>query len=165
MGAFDSMKVQNPVALVAAVVSCIVLGSLGGIVTITGPGSWYALLAKPAFSPPGWLFAPVWTLLFILMGISLWMVWNKGAGRRNVRIALGIFAVQFAFNIAWSFLFFGMQSPFLGLVDILILWVLILATIVCFYRVQRTAAYLLIPYILWVSFASFLNYTIYVMNL
>lgn len=164
MGAFDKMNVQNPVALVAAVLSCIILGSLGGIVTRTGPDTWYALLAKPAFSPPGWLFGPVWTLLFILMGISLWMVWKEGIEKRDVRIALGIFAMQFLFNIAWSFLFFGMQSPFLGLVDILILWVLILATIVCFFRVQKTAAYLLIPYILWVSFASFLNYTIYILN-
>jgi tryptophan-rich sensory protein len=164
MGAFDKMNVQNPVALVAAILSCIILGSLGGIVTRTGPDTWYALLEKPAFSPPGWLFGPVWTLLFILMGISLWMVWKEGIEKRDVRIALGVFAVQFIFNIAWSFLFFGMQSPFLGLVDILILWILILATIVCFFQVQKTAAFLLIPYILWVSFASFLNYTIFILN-
>ncbi len=98
------------------------------------------------------------------MGIALYLIWESGVERREVKIALGIFGVQFFFNVLWSFLFFGMQSPLLGLIDIVILWVLIAATIIAFYRVKKTAAYLLIPYICWVSIATALTYSIYVLN-
>ncbi|HRY76356.1 MAG TPA: tryptophan-rich sensory protein, partial [Methanoregulaceae archaeon] len=101
--------------LIGFVLLCNILGGLGSIVTITGPGSWYASLVKPSFTPPGWVFAPVWITLFTLMGIALYLVWESGRERREVKTALGIFGVQFALNILWSFLFFGMRSPLLGL--------------------------------------------------
>jgi len=155
---------QSVLKLIAFVLLCNILGGLGSIVTITGPGSWYASLVKPSFTPPGWVFAPVWITLFTLMGIALYLVWESGRERREVKTALGIFGVQFALNILWSFLFFGMRSPLLGLIDIVILWVLIAATIVAFYRVRKAAAYLLIPYICWVSIATALTYNILILN-
>jgi tryptophan-rich sensory protein len=162
---------ENPFAspgslpkMVLAIIACNVFGGLGAFVTTTGPGTWYAGLVKPFFTPPGWVFAPVWITLFTLMGIALWLIWECGTERPDVRIALGLFGVQFVFNVLWSFLFFGLMSPFLALVDIVILWVLIVATIAAFYRVRKGAAYVLIPYICWVSLATALTYTIWVLN-
>jgi len=161
-----SQHLKSPAVfrLAAAVLFCVIAGSLGSVVTITGPGSWYEGLLKPTFQPPNWIFAPVWTTLFIMMGIALYLVWNEGLQNPNVKPALAVFGLQFILNILWSFLFFGMQSPFLGLAGIIILWFLILATIALFFRVKRSAAFLLVPYILWVSFAMFLNYTIWALN-
>jgi tryptophan-rich sensory protein len=150
--------------LAAAILFCLIAGSLGSLVTINGPGSWYASLQKPFFAPPNWVFAPVWITLFILMGIALYLVWQCGTENREVKTALGIFGVQFALNIIWSFLFFGLESSLLGLIDIILLWVMILVTIRAFYRVKKSAAYLLIPYLAWVSLASALNGAVYFMN-
>jgi len=150
--------------LIAAILVCNIAGSLGALVTTTGPGSWYAALEKPFFTPPGWVFAPVWTTLFTLMGVALFLVWESGTGRREVRVALALFGVQFACNVLWSFLFFGLRSPALGLADIVLLWVLIAATIAAFYRVRKSAAWLLVPYICWVSVATALNYGVWVLN-
>ena len=133
--------------------------------TVTGPGSWYSTLQKPFFAPPNWVFAPVWITLFILMGIALYLVWQCGTENRDVKIALGIFGVQFFLNVIWSFLFFGLRSPLLGFIDIIILWVAIMVTIGAFYRVKKSAAYFLIPYIAWVTLASALNGAIYFMNI
>lgn len=156
--------IRSPLILIIAIVICNLAGLLGSLVTVTGPGSWYAGIAKPAFSPPGFLFAPVWTTLYILMGISLYLIWMEGTGRKDVRIALGVFAIQLVLNGLWTFLFFGLQSPILGLAEILVLWVFIVLTIVLFHRIRKTAAYLLVPYLLWVSFAAFLTYTIWTLN-
>ncbi len=131
---------------------------------MTGPGSWYDSLQKPFFTPPGWVFAPVWITLFTLMGIALYLIWESGTGRSEVKTALMLFGVQFALNVLWSFLFFGLRSPILGLIDIIILWVLIAATIRAFYGVKKSAAYLLIPYIAWVTVATALNGAIWLMN-
>lgn len=150
--------------LIAAILLCNLIGSIGSLVTITGPGSWYASLQKPFFTPPGWVFAPVWITLFTLMGIALYLAGESGMERREVKIALGMFAVQFVFNVLWSFLFFGLRSPLLGLIDIAVLWVLIAATIVAFHTVKKSAAYLLLPYLCWVTIAMALNYGIYVLN-
>jgi len=150
--------------MILAILACNIFGSLGALVTATGPGSWYAALEKPFFTPPGWVFAPVWITLFTLMGTGLVLVGESGAGRREVRIALGIFGVQFVFNVLWSFLFFGLRSPFLGLADILVLWVLIAATVAAWYRVRRSAGLLLIPYLCWVTLAAALNYGVWVLN-
>jgi len=150
--------------LIASIVFCILIGSLGSLVTGTGPGSWYWSLQKPWFTPPGWVFAPVWITLFTLMGIALFLVSAAGTEKREVRIAITVFGIQFALNVLWSFLFFGLRSPLLGLADIGILWVLIVVTIASFYRVKKVAAYLLIPYISWVSIAMALNYGIYILN-
>ncbi len=150
--------------LIAVILVCNGIGSLGALVTVTGPGSWYAALEKPFFTPPGWVFAPVWITLFILMGVAFFLIWESGTGRREVRIALAIFGIQFVINVLWSFLFFGLRSPILGLADIILLWILIAATIAAFYRVRKSAAWLLIPYICWVTLATALNYGIYVLN-
>jgi len=157
-------RIQSVPKLAAAILICIIVGSIGSLVTMTGPGSWYDSLQKPFFTPPGWVFAPVWITLFTLMGIALYLVWESGTERSEVKAALVLFGFQFALNVLWSFLFFGLRSPILGLIDIILLWVLIAATIRAFYSVKKSAAYLLIPYIAWVTLASALNGAIYFMN-
>jgi tryptophan-rich sensory protein len=122
------------------------------------------MLQKPSFAPPNRVFFPVWTALFIMMGISLFLIWQKGWEEKKVKTAIYLFAGQLVLNIMWSFAFFGLKSPFLGLMEIIILWIAILATILTFNKLSRTAAYLLIPYILWVSFAAFLNFSIWRLN-
>jgi len=156
--------IRSPVKLLAAIIVCNLAGILGSLVTVTGEGSWYATIQKPPFNPPGFVFGPVWTALYILMGISLYLVWMEGTSRQEVRIALSFFALQLGLNALWSFLFFGLQSPFLGLLEIVMLWIFIVATIIAFFRIQKTSALLLIPYLAWVSFAAFLTYSIWILN-
>jgi len=158
------LKGPSLLRLAAAILFCEIVGSLGSVVTTPAPGSWYSSLIKPFFAPPAWVFGPVWVTLFALMGIALFLIWELGIEKPEVRFAVGIFMVQFFLNVIWSFLFFGLRSPLLGLIDIIILWWLILATIVVFYRVRKSAAYFLIPYIAWVSIATVLNASIYLMN-
>jgi tryptophan-rich sensory protein len=160
----NNRLIESVPILLGSIILCNLAGLLGTLVTGTGPGSWYDMLVKPSFNPPSWVFGPAWTLLYILMGISLYLVlmeWRKGT---EVRIPLIIFTIQLVLNALWSFLFFGLQSPAAGLAGILVLWVFILATIVTFFRVSRPAAFLLIPYLAWVSFASLLNYAIFTLN-
>jgi tryptophan-rich sensory protein len=164
MRSSDQIIIQSYPKLAAAILLCVIVGSIGSLVTMTGPGSWYATLQKPFFAPPNWVFAPVWITLFVLMGIALYLIWEYGTEHREVKVALGIFGVQFILNIIWSFLFFGLKSPLLGFIDILLLWVIIVVTIWTFYRMKKSAAYLLIPYLAWVSLASALNGAIYFMN-
>ena len=163
---------RRPVAsLVAAVLICEAVGASGSVFTVTGPTSWYATLARPALAPPNWVFGPVWTTLFALMGAGAWLVWRRraladdgSAAAGRARLALGVFALQFAFNVAWSAAFFGARSPAAGLVVIAVLWVLIAATIRAFAAVDWRAAALLVPYLAWVSFAAYLNYGIWRLN-
>lgn len=129
----------------------------------TGPGEWYAQLAKPSWNPPGWVFGPVWTTLYAMMAVSAWMVWRRGGWRRQ-RLPLGLFLSQLALNALWTPLFFGLHRPDLALVAIVALWIGIVVTIVAFARVRRGAAALLGPYLAWVSFASFLNFTLWRLN-
>jgi len=143
---------------------CLAAGFLGSIFTTPSIPTWYASLTKPSFNPPNWLFAPVWTMLFILMGISAFLVWQKGLKKKGVKKALGFFLAQLIFNVLWSFLFFKFHSPFLALLDIIFLWFLILLTLFKFFKINNTAGLLLIPYLLWVSFASILNYAVYRLN-
>ncbi len=154
----------SPLLLAGSVILCVLVGAAGSVFTVTGPGSWYDLLTKPAFNPPNWIFGPVWTTLYILMGISLYLVlmeWKKGI---DIRCGGVLFAVQLFLNFIWSYAFFGLQSPSSAFIVIVLLWVAILATIITFFRINRIAGYLLVPYILWVSFASILNYSIMVLN-
>lgn len=123
-------------------------------------GEWYAGLEKPPWNPPGWVFGPVWTLLYILMGIAAWMVW-KGQG---FSIPIYIFLFQLALNALWSYLFFGINRPDLAFIEIAVLWVFILFTMVLFWKVRTAAGVLFIPYLLWVSFASVLNFTLWKLN-
>ncbi len=150
--------------LIGSLLLCNCAGLLGSLFTTTGPGSWYSTLIKPAFNPPAWIFAPVWTLLYILMGISLYLVIMEGIKGRDVRIPLLVFTIQLILNILWSYAFFGLESTFFGLLVIILLWISIVATMILFYPVRKAAAWLLVPYILWVSFATLLTYTIYSLN-
>ena len=150
--------------LIGSVLLCNCASLLGSLFTTTGPGSWYSTLIKPTFNPPAWIFAPVWTLLYILMGISLYLVIMEGMKGRDVRIPLLVFTIQLILNLLWSYAFFGLESTFFGLLVIILLWISIVATMILFYPVRKTAAWLLVPYILWVSFATLLTYTIYSLN-
>jgi benzodiazapine receptor len=121
---------------------------------------WYRSLERPSWAPPGWVFGPVWTALYTMMGVAAWLVWRRG-GFGGARVALGLFLVQLAFNAAWSWLFFGMRRADLAFAEIVLLWVLILATAVAFARHTRAAAWLLAPYLAWVAFAAVLNFTLW----
>ncbi|PKL57452.1 MAG: TspO protein [Methanomicrobiales archaeon HGW-Methanomicrobiales-6] len=149
---------------VVAIAVCLLAGFIGSLFTTPAIPTWYAGLIKPALNPPAWVFGPVWTILYILMGIALYLVWSKGWERKNVQVATAIFAVQLVLNVLWSYLFFGMQAPYFALIEIVLLWIAIVMTIAAFYRVSVPAAVLLVPYILWVTFAAYLNYGIYVLN-
>ena len=151
------MKLPFIIKLIIGISLCLGAGFVGSLFTTPNIPTWYAQLQKPPFSPPNWLFGPVWTLLFILMGIAFALTWRRYGVTQGVTIALVFFFIQLFFNILWSVAFFGMRSPLLGLIDIIILLGLIFATIKCFYRVTPVSAYLLIPYALWVSFATILN--------
>jgi translocator protein len=156
-------KVVFP-TLLFFIVGSIFAGSIGTIATTPAIPIWYAGLIKPSFNPPNWIFGPVWTLLFTLMGIAAYVVWSQGKIKQHVKIALGVFVFQFLLNILWSFAFFGANSPLSGLLVIIPLWISIIVTIILFYRIQKISGYLLIPYILWVSFAMILNASIYSLN-
>jgi benzodiazapine receptor len=154
----------DAIRLAGSIVLCMLAGFIGSLLTMPKIPGWYANLEKPSFNPPGWLFGPVWTALYILMGIALFLVWRKGLASRGVRIALLVFLIQLVLNALWSVAFFGAQSPLAGLVVIIALWAAIVATIALFAPLSRVAVLLLVPYILWVSFAAILNATIYVLN-
>lgn len=136
-------------------------GVIGSLFTAPSIATWYAALAKPALNPPAWVFGPVWTTLFALMGIAAYLVWRKGFGRADVRRALGIFGAQLILNALWSIIFFGLHSPGGALIEIVLLWLAILATIIAFAKISRPAAWFLLPYIAWVSFAGYLNFMIW----
>lgn len=150
--------------LIASIVICQAAGGIGSIFTVPAISTWYSSLVKPWFTPPNWAFAPVWTTLFVLMGIALYLVWDKGLEREDVRIAVSIFGIQLILNALWSVIFFGLQSPFYAFIEVMVLWVAILATIVSFYRISRPAGLILIPYIIWVTVASLLNYYVWILN-
>jgi len=150
--------------LIISLVGCQLAGIIGSFFTAPSISTWYAVLEKPFFVPPNWLFAPAWILLYFLMGISAYLIWIRGFEKKEVREALMFFTLQLILNTIWSVLFFGLLSPLWGFVEIIFLWLAILFTILKFYPLSRKAAYLLIPYILWVSFAALLNFSILMLN-
>jgi len=150
--------------IIIAVAVCLGIGFFSGFATQSSIDSWYETLNKPAFNPPNWIFAPVWTLLYILMGIAAGIVWSKGFYHKWVKTALYHFIFQLLFNGLWSIVFFGFRSPGFALIVILVLLVLIVLTYKWFKIVNNTAAYLLIPYLLWVGFATILNFSIWQLN-
>jgi translocator protein len=185
VGLFFLMK--NTTKLIVSILICEFAGIIGSIFTAPAIKSWYYFLNKPSFSPPNSLFAPVWTILFLLMGISLYLVWSKDftsevsendaqkkawnpisaklwSGSWREENAALIFVLQLVLNILWSVIFFGLKSPLLAFFEILMLWFAILYTIVNFYRISKTSAFLLIPYIIWVSFAAILNFFVWRLN-
>ena len=149
--------------LIFAIVLSQLAGIIGSLFTITNTTSWYANLVKPTFNPPNWIFGPVWTFLYLIMGISLYLVLISKKSK-NRKIGLYLFFTQLVLNTLWSILFFGLQTPLFAFIEIILLWLAILFTIKYFYKVNKKASYLLIPYILWVTFAAILNLTIYILN-
>ena len=143
---------------------CFGAAGLGGMATSTGPDSWYAHLNKPGWNPPGWVFGPVWSALYLAMAVAAWLVYRKAGSIRAAAVPLGLFAVQLALNTLWSFVFFAWESPGWAFVEILVLWVAILATMIAFFRWSKIGGSLMIPYLAWVSFASFLTWTIWQLN-
>ncbi|MDD5181652.1 MAG: tryptophan-rich sensory protein [Candidatus Nanoarchaeia archaeon] len=160
----SEIGVGDAIKLIISLFFPIYAGVFGAIITSFTVTTWYAALNKPFFSPPGWIFGPVWTILYILMGVSLFLVWRKGINSEAARMAIAIFACQLAVNMFWSFAFFGFMAPLVALVTILLLWGLILLMIVNFYHISKAAAIMNIPYLLWVSFATILNIAIVVLN-
>lgn len=152
----------NPwLALAVFVVLCLAAGAIGGLATAQSVTDWYPTLAKPAWNPPSWVFAPVWTTLYVLMALAAWLVWRKGPA---AKFALRMFVVQLVLNVAWSFLFFGARSPGLAVAEIVVLWLAIMATTRAFFRLSQPAGLLMLPYIAWVSFAAVLNLAVWRLN-
>ncbi len=157
------MKTLQVIKLVISIGLPLAAGAIAGMYTSSAMTEWYASLNRPVFNPPGWVFGPVWTLLYILMGISLFLVWKSESGQvRN--IAVGVFFVQLALNFAWSFIFFYSKMIGPALIEIIVLWITILIMMALFHKVRPLAAYINIPYLLWVSFATVLNASYYVLN-
>ena len=160
----EKVKTLDLLKLIAAIVLCQLAGGIGAFATAPAISTWYQALQKPSFSPPHWIFAPVWLVLYTLMGISLFLVWRGGLRIPEVRRALVWFFIQLTLNALWSWAFFGLRSPLWGLIDISLLWIAIGLTLLHFWKISRMAGLLLVPYILWVSFAALLNFSIYRLN-
>ena len=152
------------IKIVISILACFAAGGIGSIFTTKSIPEWYAGLKKPRYTPPNWVFGPVWTILYILMGISVFLVWHEGLANEGVMLAFTLFWVQLTLNALWSIVFFGIRSKGGGILIIITLWLLILATIITSFAVSGWAGALLIPYIIWVSLASYLNIGIWLLN-
>jgi len=161
---WQSQRAQDIIKLVVSIIACQLAGLIGSVFTTPAIPTWYAALQKPAFTPPNWLFAPAWLTLYLLIGIAAFLIWRKGLAQKEVKTALLIFAIQLILNALWSVAFFGLKSPLAGVIVIALLWVAILFTILRFFRLSVAAGALLLPYILWVSFAAALNMAIWQLN-
>lgn len=158
------MHVKNKVFRIFFCIGiCQLAGVVGSIFTRTSVDTWYRTLDKPVFNPPSWVFAPVWILLYLMMGIALYRIWEYKISYSKTE-AMIIFYIQLFINSLWSIAFFGMKSPLLGLIVIVLLLILIAVTLFKFYKISKTAGVLLIPYLLWVSFATLLNFELYRLN-
>ena len=158
------MKIPNPVKLILTIGSSLSAGLLGTLFTASAIPTWYAGLEKPFFNPPSWLFGPVWTTLYILMGISAYLIWKNGLGLKNVREALLVFCIQLGLNALWSPIFFGLKLPGIAFVEIIALWAMVTAFMILSHRISKIAGWILAPYAIWVSFALILNYAIWYLN-
>lgn len=156
---------MNIVAFLASLVVCFGAAAIGSLATTPSIPTWYTALNKPSFNPPNWLFGPVWTILYLLMAIAAFLVWQKGVGNNAVQMALSIFLLQLVLNSFWSIVFFGWHSPWGAFGVIIALWLAILWTIISFINILPLAGWLLVPYILWVSFAAVLNLAVALLNL
>jgi tryptophan-rich sensory protein len=158
------LKSPDILKLVLSLLACQAAGFLGSLATTPSIPDWYKNLAKPAFTPPSWVFGPAWITLYLMMGIALFLVWRKGLAAPGVKAALILFLVQLALNSLWSVLFFGLHQPFWAFTEIVVLWVFILLALIAFWRISLPAGLLLLPYLLWVAFASALNFAIWRLN-
>jgi len=155
---------MNKIKLSISIVIPLFAGFLGSIFTNTSVATWYQTLSVPSLNPPSWVFAPVWTVLYIMMGIAFYLVWRKKETGRDIFWSVWIFFVQLFFNILWSLLFFGMENPMLALWGVGMLWITIFLNVIAFARVEKKSAWLMLPYLAWVSFAAYLNYAIFILN-
>ena len=156
---------QKILRIATVAVTCLVIGYFSGIITRDSIITWYPTLVKPSFNPPNWIFAPVWSLLYIMMGIAAGIVWNRIEFEKElVKKALLVFTIQLALNALWSYLFFGLHNPLLALVEILLLWLMIFETYIQFKKIDKVAAMLPLPYLAWVTFATVLNASIWWLN-
>lgn len=156
-------RARKATALLVALLLCYGAAAVGGLFGTGGDSSWYADLAKPSWTPPSWVFGPVWTLLYGMMAVSVWLVWLQ-RHQRPCAAPMVVFAVQLAFNAAWTPLFFGLHRPGVAFADIVLLWLALMATLYLFLRQRAMAGFLLVPYLLWVSFAGALNFAIWRLN-
>jgi translocator protein len=154
---------MNWLKLVISILLCQSAGIIGSFFTRESITTWYAGLIKPQFNPPNWVFAPVWMILYLIIGISFYLIWNK-SNDKNIFIPVILFIIQLVLNSAWTIIFFGLKSPLLAFFEILILWILIILCIFKFYPVSVTASFLLIPYLIWVTYAAVLNYSLWKLN-
>lgn len=159
----DQTRKRDTMAFAVFLALCLAVSAMGAAVTATSVGTWYRTLVKPPFSPPDWIFAPVWTTLYFMMAVAAWRVWRRG-GLRQARPALTLFAVQLVLNLTWSIVFFGMRAIGAALVEIAVLLLAILATTVVFWQRDRVAGMLFIPYTAWVTFAAVLNAALWRLN-
>ena len=150
--------------LVCSVSVCLLTGFLGSFVTMDSITTWYADLSRPSFTPPDWTFGVVWPILYVMMGVSAFLIWERGINKRQVKVALGLFVLQLVLNGIWTPIFFGLHMIALALVEIVLLWAAILLTIIAFWRISKPSTFLLFPYILWVSFAVVLNAAFWHLN-
>lgn len=155
---------NNAIKLIIAVAIPLIVGGLSGFFTVTGVESWFQTINKPTWNPPNWIFGPVWTTLYIMMGVALFLVWKAERSDILKKTAIILFSTQLVLNFFWSFIFFNQHQMGWALVEIIALWIFILLTIFAFANVSKLAAWLLVPYISWVSFAAILNYTLWKMN-
>ncbi len=160
----ESFSIREIPKLIVSIVVVFLAGAVGTVYTLKQITTWYVALTKPGWTPPNWAFGPIWSTLYVLMGISLFLIWRQGLYRKDVQIAILVFAVQLAINVIWSIVFFGTHNIFGGLVLVLILWISIFINIIVFYRISKPAGLILIPYLLWVSIASYLNYSVFLLN-
>ena len=154
---------RDLLGLFAFIILCLAVSGGGGAITATSVDTWYQALEKPPFNPPDWLFAPVWTALYILMGIAAWRVWRLRSFEAT-RTAFAVFGVQLCLNLTWSFLFFGLQRIDLALLEIVILLVAIIANTIMFWRIERLAGLMFVPYAAWVTYATLLNASLWLLN-
>jgi len=146
--------------LIISILLPFIISGIGSIFTSNSISTWYAELIKPSFNPPSWIFGPVWTILYLIIGISFYLIWIK----KFDKITYIIYGIQLLLNGLWTIIFFGFKSPFYALIEIILLWISILLTIIYFYKINKISAYLLIPYILWVTFATILNFSLFILN-
>jgi tryptophan-rich sensory protein len=160
----ESRPAKQAIGLVVFILVCFGVEAIGGLATTPKIPGWYAELAKPTWTPPGWLFGPVWTLLYLMMAVAAWLVWRQD-GFAKAKWPMAAFGIQLGLNCLWSIIFFGLQRPGLAVVEILALWVAISVTVILFWRRRSLAGMLLVPYLLWVSFATALNIAIWRLNM
>ncbi|MGD9674579.1 MAG: TspO/MBR family protein [Candidatus Nitrosocosmicus sp.] len=156
--------VQKVLKFIISIIICQSAGIFGSLFTFDSISDWYVTLEKPAFAPPNWIFGPVWITLYFLMGLSLYIVWKDELKSKTRNAFFVVFGIQLILNALWSFLFFGLRSPFLGLLDIILLDIMVIVTIIYAKSISKLAMILLIPYLIWIVFASFLNYVIFLVN-